>query len=104
MPKDVQIKVRHTNGVAGMPYTLILAHFVVMCHFHNPNCFILSHFELFGSKISFLQHESQKYRFFFKKKKKIRWDLEVEHLPNDFDHVQKKFEARSSLIESRFFV
>ena len=72
MPKDVQIKVRNTNGVAGMPYTLIQAHFVVMCHFHSPNCFSLSHLELSGSKIPILQHENEKYRFFFQKEKKIR--------------------------------
>ena len=73
MPKDVQIKVRTTNGVAGMRYTLIQAHFVVMCHFHSPNSsLILSNFELSGSKIPLLQHENENYRFFFKKKKKIR--------------------------------
>ena len=69
MPKDVQIKVRNTNGVVGMPYTLIQAHFITMCHFQSPNCFILSHFEQFGWTVPILQYENEKYRFFLKKQK-----------------------------------
>ena len=71
VPKDVQIKVRNTNGVAGMPYTLIQAHFITMCHFQSPNCFILSHFEQFGSTVSILQHENENHRFFFRKKMRV---------------------------------
>ena len=52
-----------------MPYTLVQAHFVVMCHFQSPNCFIFSHFEQFDSTVPILQHENEKYRFFFSKQK-----------------------------------
>ena len=68
MPKDVQIKVRNTNGVADMPYTLIEAHFITICHFQSPNFFILNHFEKFGLTKPILQHENENYRFFFCKK------------------------------------
>ena len=68
VPKDVYIKVKKTRSVAGMPYLLVQAHFVVMCHFRSPIYFILSHFEQFGSKVPVLQHENENYLFFSEKK------------------------------------
>ena len=70
MPKGLYIKVRNTNGVSGMRYLFCEAHFVVMCHFQTPNCFILSYFEQSGSKVPILQHENENYRNFFSKRKK----------------------------------
>ena len=71
VPKDVYIKVKNTRSVGGMPYLLVQAHFVVMCHLRSPIYFILSHFEQFDSKVPVLQHENENYLLFFRKKIRV---------------------------------
>ena len=67
VPKDVYIIDKNTRSVAGMPYLLVQAHFVVMCHFRSPIYLILSHFEQFVSKVPVLQYENENYLFCFRK-------------------------------------